>query len=114
MSHAHGDSGSIDLTLGQRVRVAAWVRPSRYSNKVGDVVAVGDEIGVRLGEPGNHQTAIWFRPSELEVGGRPQKAPTRAATDDARSIRMNGAETGPEVQATTPLRDRAGGYSSAD
>ena len=83
MSHAHGALGSTDLTLGQRVRVAAWVRPSRYANKVGDVVAVGDEIGVRLGEPGNHQTAIWFRPSELEVGGRPQKAPRRAGTHDS-------------------------------
>ena len=79
MSHAYGDSVSTDLTLGQRVRVAAWARPSRYANKVGDVVAVGDEIGVRLGEPGNHQTAIWFRPLELEVGDRPQKAHQGAA-----------------------------------
>jgi len=91
VSHAHGDSGSIDLTLGQRVRVAAWVRPSRYANKVGDVVAVGDEIGVRLGEPGNHQTAIWFRPSELEVGGRPQKAHQGAAGGRAGGLDQESA-----------------------
>ena len=68
------------LIVGQRVRVAEWVRPQRFAGREGVVVNfVEGEVGVRLGKPGNHPSNIWFRPSELEVRDSASRAPRKPA-----------------------------------
>jgi hypothetical protein len=68
---------------GQTVRTVGGVRPPRYANRVGLVVAVGrDEISVRFGSPDSHSQAVAFRRRELtlvEPGERPPVAPTSPA-----------------------------------
>lgn len=63
---------------GQTVVVNAEVRPRRFAGKVGTVVEVGGEIGVRLGSRRSHTSLAWFRPEELslaKVGHSPHVAP---------------------------------------
>jgi hypothetical protein len=68
------------LAAGQTVRTVGGVRPPRYANRVGLVVAVGrDEISVRFGSRDSHSQAVAFRRRELklvEPGERPPEAPT--------------------------------------
>jgi len=73
-------STSAPLIVGQRVRVAEWVRPRTFARKDGVVLTFSEgEVGVRLGKLSNHQPTVWFRPSELEVGESASRAPRRPA-----------------------------------
>jgi hypothetical protein len=73
----HTDGG---LSVGDRVRSAEWVKPPEYANRTGTIVGFADnEVAVSLGSASSNTPAIWFRAQELEVGGRPSKAPGKAA-----------------------------------
>lgn len=59
---------------GDPVMTKASVRPTRYADRTGVVIALNEgEVGVRFGSADSHSAAVWFRPSELlKVGqGRP-------------------------------------------
>jgi len=103
------------LIVGQRVRVAEWVRPQRFAGREGVVVNfVEGEVGVRLGKPGNHPSNIWFRPSELEVRDSASRAPRKPAnrggghSPHPRGIRAESAQIKPRTNGDRPGRPHPG------
>jgi hypothetical protein len=80
------------LKIGDRVVTLPTVWPRRYANRTGHVAALNardDEIGLRLGQPSSHTSAIWFRPSELTVAVG--QAPSGALGDSASAVRVSSS-----------------------
>lgn len=84
------------LRPGDLVRTASTVRPERFAEREGLVIAVNDqddEVGVRLGSPATHSAAVWFRPSELHKLGHTATRAALGARVPPR--RAEGAPKGP-------------------
>ena len=71
----------MTLRVGDTVRTASSVRPSRFADRSGAVAEIrGGEVGVVFGAA--HDASTWFDPAELtpEVGQRPLKGSRSPAT----------------------------------